>query len=104
MLVYNYHPETKIYWGSEEAFPDPLSEGNYLVPADATTIAPPVLRDGECAVFAGDSWVVQTIEQTYAPKLELSYTDYLPQLLVQMKTMQEELAKLQKKMKKLKKK
>jgi len=39
--VYNYNPVNKVFTYSEEAFPDPLHLDNYLIPANATSIAPP---------------------------------------------------------------
>lgn len=107
MLVYNYHPETKIYWGSEEAFPDPLEEGKFLIPAFSTTIAPPELREGEYAVFDNDSWRVYSLNVDFTGNLEDIRSDFnafVPAVMQQLEQMQSELAKLQKKLKKIKKK
>ncbi|MEX3859624.1 phage tail assembly chaperone [Paraburkholderia sp. BR10923] len=42
MRVYSYHPQTGAYVGAEEADEDPMNPGQYLIPAHATTKAPPV--------------------------------------------------------------
>ena len=47
MLVYNYHPITLEYTGCSEADPDPLDEGRWLIPACASTIAPPEAVSGK---------------------------------------------------------
>jgi hypothetical protein len=36
MIVYNYHPVTKVFGGTEEADPDPMEHGRYLIPANST--------------------------------------------------------------------
>lgn len=58
MDIYHFNPQNGEYLGTEKADPDPLVPGNYLIPASAVTVAPPVVRDGEMAVWRGDSWEV----------------------------------------------
>lgn len=41
MFVYHYHHISFIYLGSESADPDPLEEGQFLLPANSTFTAPP---------------------------------------------------------------
>lgn len=49
--IYNYHPEYKNYVGFGEAFESPLEPGIYIVPAHATKIPPPLVKDGEVQIF-----------------------------------------------------
>ena len=51
MKVYNYDPQTFELTGSEDADPNPLAPGEFLIPAHATPIAPPVARAFEAPVF-----------------------------------------------------
>ena len=45
MLVYNYHPDTKVYLSTSEADSNPLEPGSYFLPAWATFI--PVIDEEE---------------------------------------------------------
>ena len=56
MIVYDYIPETGEYNGTIEAQESPLELGVYLIPAHATTIAPPEAATGYVAVFADGAW------------------------------------------------
>lgn len=51
MTIYNYDKESHEYWSSAEASESPLEPGTYLVPANATTIAPPSKKKGYTRVF-----------------------------------------------------
>lgn len=51
MQIYHYDPATGVYTGTGLADPDPLDEGNWLVPAHATTRTPPPVQPGQRAVF-----------------------------------------------------
>lgn len=67
MNIYNYHPETKVFVGMTQADPDPLVEGGWLIPAYATTVAPPRITAGNQAVWLGDSWKLEPIPVPPAP-------------------------------------
>ena len=56
--VYNYNPDTGEYLGPETAYESPMEPGVYLIPAHATTIAPPEADAGHVAVFAGGAWTL----------------------------------------------
>lgn len=56
MLVYSYDATTGEYLGSEDAHPNPLEPGNFLIPAFATDIAPPSELSGFVRVFSNGSW------------------------------------------------
>lgn len=56
MIVYNYHPITHEYTGYSEADPDPLEDGRWLIPANATTISPPDQITGKSRNFVNGSW------------------------------------------------
>lgn len=58
MIVYDYNPETGEYNGIGEAQESPLEPGVYLIPAHATTIAPPEAGAGHVAVFADGAWTL----------------------------------------------
>jgi len=55
MVVYSYD-NNGVYIGESEAFQDPLEEAEFLIPANATTIAPPTVGAGEYTVFNGQGW------------------------------------------------
>ena len=48
------------YLSEDVADPSPLEPGAYLIPANATTVNPPVYNEGFIAVFNGEGW--ETIE------------------------------------------
>ncbi|MGZ5988121.1 MAG: hypothetical protein ACXWLZ_03615 [Rhizomicrobium sp.] len=56
MQIWNYHPTTGELIGPSRADPNPVEEGEWLVPAHATPVAPPERQDGHAVVFAGSSW------------------------------------------------
>lgn len=61
MELYHYDPETGEYRGSREARLDPLEsrkagEPRYLIPANATTEAPPLPRAGFVPCWRDGAW------------------------------------------------
>jgi len=58
MEIHNYSPQTGEYLGASVARPDPLEDGRYLVPANATTESPPSVKDFEVAVY-NNGWAVK---------------------------------------------
>lgn len=90
MKIYNYHFATGLLLGDSFADPDPLEEGNWLIPANATTVEPPAPQAGKTIHFVDGAWtyidtpqqdsVSEPVEPTYAQKRAMEYppiTDYL---------------------------
>lgn len=72
MQIYHYHPVTGEFLGEGVADESPLEPGAYLVPAQATTTAPPPAMSGKVRVWRGE-WVfedVQAGEPTQDPEYE----------------------------------
>ncbi|QBP75413.1 hypothetical protein E2K99_10500 [Herbaspirillum huttiense] len=57
MQIYNFQPKTFMLLGIGNADEDPLSPGNWLLPAFSTEIAPPDVPDGQRAIFSIDDQV-----------------------------------------------
>lgn len=51
MIIYNYDPATGRYSNTSKADPSPLEPGVFLIPANATTIAPPNIPGGKAAII-----------------------------------------------------
>ncbi len=56
MLVYNYDKETKEYTGESTPQINPKKDGEYLIPAYATTITPLGKKEGFTQIFSGTNW------------------------------------------------
>lgn len=56
--IYNYHPVTREYLGASLADPDQKNEGQFLIPAHATKLAPPAVTAHTVAVFSNGAWVL----------------------------------------------
>lgn len=56
MQVYHFHPTTGELVGMSEAMESPLEPGVYLVPAHATSAAPPDARPGYARVWSDSGW------------------------------------------------
>ena len=63
MKIYLFSQETGIYQGEDFADSLPMKSGSYVVPPDATTIAPPPCAHGEAPIFnaALKRWEVRRI-------------------------------------------
>lgn len=57
-IIYNADPVTGEFIGTAYADPDPLTPGNWLLPAHAYFDAPAPAGPGDASVRDGDSWVV----------------------------------------------
>lgn len=57
MQIWNYDDDG-VWTSSGWADPDPMEPGNWLVPANATTIAPPAVAAKQVAVFVDGAWSV----------------------------------------------
>lgn len=57
MKIYNYCDLFNEYSGSSEAEESPLEPGEFIIPANATTIAPPKKKDGYATVFKDGKWL-----------------------------------------------
>ena len=58
MKIYHVNPDTGLFIGAGDARPDPMEPGQYLVPAHATTTAPPKAGKGKVAMFDDGAWTV----------------------------------------------
>ncbi|MDD3012629.1 MAG: tail fiber assembly protein [Candidatus Gastranaerophilales bacterium] len=59
MKIYNYNSMTKEYIGESIADENPLEEGVFLLPANATFLQPPNIAENEVAVFENDLWIIK---------------------------------------------
>ncbi|MDT8901819.1 DUF4376 domain-containing protein [Anaeroselena agilis] len=62
MKIYHYHPDTGIYLGEGEADKCPVSGVN-LIPAFATSEAPPAAGENQYAAFENGAWVAKNVQQ-----------------------------------------
>jgi hypothetical protein len=63
MNVYNY-TYNGLFTGTEIADPNPVRPGQFLIPANATTIKPPDFDTSkEVALWNGSAWEIQNIPQ-----------------------------------------
>ena len=71
MKIYNYDPQSFELIDAAEAEPDPLTPGEFLIPAHATAVAPPSARAFEAAVFdpAAQRWGFVDVSYRFADNL-----------------------------------
>ena len=64
MKIYLFNPKSGIYMGEDFADEDPKKRGSFLIPSDATPIAPPTYGPGETPVFniREQRWEIRRIE------------------------------------------
>ncbi|OPZ77954.1 MAG: hypothetical protein BWY78_00799 [Alphaproteobacteria bacterium ADurb.Bin438] len=62
MIIYNYDELTKEFLYSETALKNPLEEGKYLIPKNATTLALPKFHEDETVKFIDNAWLVSKKE------------------------------------------
>ncbi|MDP2786594.1 MAG: hypothetical protein Q8O79_00745 [Pseudomonadota bacterium] len=73
MDIYHYHPVTGIHLGTSQADESPREEGEFLIPAHATESVPPVVSNGQQAVWIDGIWQLEDIPvppESPAPALE----------------------------------
>ena len=63
MKIYLFNPETGVYLGEDFADEDPMNQGGYVIPPDATTIEPPAVERGQIPVFnrVEERWEVRPV-------------------------------------------
>jgi len=63
MKIYLFNPETGIFLGEDFADEVPMKRGSWVIPPDATTIAPPPVKRGQVPVFnvAAKRWEVRSL-------------------------------------------
>jgi hypothetical protein len=69
MKIYLFNPETGVYLGEDFADEVPMERGAFVLPPDATTIAPPRVEPEQIPVFnAGEQrWEVRSSRRCSVP-------------------------------------
>ena len=67
MKIYLFNHETGVYLGEDFADEAPMKLGKFVVPSDATTIAPPPTEKGQVPVFniAERRWDIRQCRRYY---------------------------------------
>ena len=63
MQIYNYHRNTGEYVGESTATPNPITAGEYLIPAYATTDSPPSVSGDELAIWDNGAWIKKNVQK-----------------------------------------
>ena len=63
MQIYNYNRNTGEYVGETTATPNPITAGEYLIPAYATTDSPPSVSGDELAIWDNGAWIKKDIKE-----------------------------------------
>jgi hypothetical protein len=69
MNIYHYIADTGIFYSEGVADESPLEPGVFLIPAHATTVAPPEATLPEIAVFRNEEWSVEVLPPPTPPVL-----------------------------------
>jgi hypothetical protein len=67
MNIYHYIADTGIFYSEGVADESPLELGVFLIPAYATTVAPPEVTEPEIAVFRNGKWNVEILPPPEPP-------------------------------------
>ena len=70
MNIYHYIADTGIFYSEGVADESPLEPGIFLIPAHATTVAPPDVTEPEIAVFRDGEWSVELLPPPPEPEPE----------------------------------
>ena len=73
MNIYHFIADSGIFYAKGVADESPLEPGVFLIPAHATTVAPPVVADPEIAVFKDGAWSVEVLPPPPEPEPEPSF-------------------------------
>ena len=73
MNIYHYISETGIFHSKGVADESPLEPGVFLIPAHATTVAPPEVTEPEIAVFKNGAWSVEVLPPPPEPEPEPAF-------------------------------
>ena len=68
MQIYNYNRYTGEYTGPSIATPNPITVGEYLIPAYATTESPPSTTVDELAIWDKGAWIKKNIRKEVIDK------------------------------------
>jgi hypothetical protein len=67
MLIHHYNEASGAYLGTSEAIESPLEPGVWLVPAQATTTAPPASVNPFSQAWNGEGWQLAPEPESDAP-------------------------------------
>lgn len=70
MKIYHYNAGSGEYLGEGRADESPLEPGIFLIPAHATTVAPPAEVAGKTRHFEAGAWVQRVIPPPPAPPVK----------------------------------
>jgi hypothetical protein len=73
LLVYSYNPDG-YFFGTQEANPNPLEPGNFLIPASATDVSP-IFQEGKLTRWNGSEWILEDVPEPEEPAPAPELTD-----------------------------
>jgi hypothetical protein len=73
LLVYSYTADG-YFLGTQEANPNPLEPGNFLIPASATDVSP-TFAEGKLTRWNGSEWVLEDVPEPEEPAPAPELTD-----------------------------